>query len=100
MPPTDILHHADVVLRCQRRKQIVLLKYEPDGGLAKISSLSVGHTCQIPPVDLYGSGAHWRQAPKNMEERRLSRARSSDNRYKFALPYFEIHPTQRMHRNI
>ena len=93
----DVARDLDVVARRQRRQQIVLLENEPDGRLAQLGALGVGHAQQIAAGDVDAARGRRRQPAQDVKQRRLAGARRPDDRDELARLNVQIHAAQRMH---
>jgi hypothetical protein len=90
MASGDVLHNANIIFRRQRRQQVVLLKNEPDCGLAKVCPLRTGHPRQIASIDPNVSRGRRCQPAEDMKQRRFARSGRSDDPYKFAFSNVQV----------
>src|ERR1700684_2769773 len=80
----DLPRNFDVASRRQSGQQIELLKHEADLRLTQHGALRIGQLGKIDAINQHASRSRPREPAKNVEERRFSAARGSDNADEFA----------------
>src|SRR5271168_561808 len=75
----DLPRNFDITSRRQRGQQIELLKHEADLRLAQHGALPIGQLGKIDAINQHTSRSGSREPAKDIEERRFSAARRSDN---------------------
>ena len=75
----DLPRNFDVASRRQRGQQIELLKHEANLRLAQYGALRIGQLGKIDAINQHASRSRPREPAKDVEERRFSAARGSDN---------------------
>src|SRR2546430_2025920 len=90
----------DVLDRVQPREQVVRLKDESDVLVADPSELVVGQLADVLAREHVGAAVGDVEAAENVHECRLPRPRRTHDRDELRGPDIEIHPAQRVHRDL